>query len=57
MSETVAILEGKYASPEHFGPTSVAVFLEHDDETAVLTKRDAFERVQALLEGLRACTA
>ncbi len=52
--ETVAILDGKYASTEHFGPTSVAVFLEHDGDAAQLTRRDAFERVQALLEGLRA---
>ncbi|MDP2181436.1 MAG: hypothetical protein Q8K99_02565 [Actinomycetota bacterium] len=52
--ETVSVLEGKFTSPEHFGPTSVAVFLEHDGDAAVLTKRDAFERVQALLDGLGA---
>lgn len=51
--EAVSILERKFESPNHFGPTSVAEFLEQSGEEAELTRRDAFERVQALLEGLR----
>ncbi len=51
--ETVTILEGKFASPTHFGPASVADFLELDGDENELVRRDAFERVQALLGGLR----
>jgi hypothetical protein len=52
VAETVDVLTAKYASPNHFGPTSVAVFLELDGEPAEIVKRDAFERVQALLSTL-----
>ena len=55
--ETVAILKGKFASPTHFGPTSVADFLDLDGEEMELVRRDAFERVQALLGGLRVSSA
>lgn len=51
--EAVDILEHKFESPDHFGASSVAEFLEQTGEDAELTKRDAFERVQALLAGLR----
>lgn len=51
--EAVAILNTRFESPNHFGPTSVAEFLEQSGDEAELTKRDAFERVQALLEGLQ----
>lgn len=50
--EAVDVLEAKYASPNHFGPTSVAVFLELEGDEAELVKRDAYERVQALLSSL-----
>ncbi len=50
--EAVGVLGAKFASPDHFGPASVAVFLELDGEDADLVKRDAFERVQALLAAL-----
>ncbi len=52
VAEAVGVLKSKYASPNHFGPTSVAVFLELDGEEAELAKRDAYERVQALLSSL-----
>ncbi len=50
--EAIEVLRSKYASPNHFGPTSVAVFRELDGEEAELAKRDAYERVQALLSSL-----
>ncbi len=50
--ETVGALKAKFASPDHFGPVSVATFLELDGEEAELVKRDAYERVQALLVAL-----
>ncbi len=53
VAEALAVLEAKYASPNHFGPSSVAVFLDVDGEEAELAKRDAYERVQALLSALR----
>lgn len=53
VAEALAVLEAKYASPNHFGPSSVAIFLDVDGEEADLTKRDAYERVQALLSALR----
>ena len=50
--EMVDALGAKFASPEHFGPDSVAVFLELSGEDAEVIKRDVFERVLALVEGL-----
>jgi hypothetical protein len=50
--EAIAVLERKFESPDHFGPSSVAQFLEQTGEDAELTKRDAYERVQALIAGL-----
>jgi hypothetical protein len=50
--ETIGALGAKFASPEHFGPASVADFLELDGDEADLVKRDAYERVQALLAAL-----
>jgi hypothetical protein len=50
--EAVTALKTKFASPDHFGPTAVAAFLELDGEEAELVKRDAYERVQALLATL-----
>ncbi len=51
--EAAGVLETKYASPDHFGPASVAGFLELQGEEAELVKRDAYERVQALLSFIR----
>lgn len=51
----VSVLGTKFASPDHFGPASVADFLELDGEEADLVRRDAYERVQALLVAL-SCT-
>ncbi|MGD0836813.1 MAG: hypothetical protein ABSB49_09245 [Polyangia bacterium] len=43
----------KFASPDHTGPTFVADFEEISDlEARAVTKRDAFERVQYLLQGV-----
>ena len=50
--EAVGILMQKFESPDHFGPSSVAEFLEQSGEEAELTRRDAYERVHALVEGL-----
>lgn len=50
--EAVSVLRTKFGSPDHFGPASVADFLELDGEEADLVKRDAYERVQALLLAL-----
>ncbi len=50
--EAVGVLKTTFASPGHFGPVSVAGFLELDGEEADLVKRDAYERVQALLAAL-----
>ena len=52
--EARTVLEDKFASPEHFGPVSAAVFMEAAGDDADRIKRDAFERVQALLASLRA---
>lgn len=54
VTEAIEVLESKYSSPDHFGPTSVAVFRELHGEDAELAKRDAYERVQALLSSLSA---
>lgn len=50
--EAVGVLKTKFSSPDHFGPVSVARFLELDGEDADLVKRDAYERVQVLLAAL-----
>ena len=43
----------KFASPDHFGPRSVAAFLEEDDlEERDILQRDVFERVSRLLKEL-----
>jgi len=43
----------KFASPDHVGPTFVADFEEISDaEARAVTKRDAYERVLYLLQGL-----
>jgi len=43
----------KFASPDHLGPTFVADFEEiHDPEARAVTKRDAYERVQYLLQSV-----
>ncbi|MDO8963344.1 MAG: hypothetical protein Q7W30_02510 [Coriobacteriia bacterium] len=51
--QALAILESKFASTEHFGPASVALFMEADGEEAERIKRDAYERVQALIAAVR----
>jgi hypothetical protein len=50
--EMVTVLDNKFASTAHYGPDSVVVFLELEGEEAELMRRDAFERVRALLEGI-----
>lgn len=50
--EAASVLRTKFVSPDHFGPASVADFLELDGEEADMVKRDAYERVQALLLAL-----
>ena len=43
-------LAGKFASENHAGPKDVADFLDLDDEDSIeMTKRDAYEQMQALL--------
>ena len=43
-------LAGKFASENHAGPKDVADFMDLDDEESIeMTKRDAYEQVQALL--------
>lgn len=43
-------LADKFASPTHTGPIDVANFLYFDnDEQAEMTRRDAYERIRALL--------
>lgn len=43
----------KFASPDHVGPTFVADFEEiSDPEARAVTKRDAYERIRYLLQGL-----
>ena len=43
-------LAGKFASENHAGPKDVADFMDlEDDESIEITKRDAYEQVQALL--------
>ncbi|MFA5844556.1 MAG: hypothetical protein WC971_06975 [Coriobacteriia bacterium] len=51
--EALALLDDKFASPQHFGPVSVALFLEAEGEEAERIKRDAYERVRALITELR----
>lgn len=50
VDRALEILAEKFASPEHFGADSVAVFLDPaDPDQRAFIARDAFERVQALL--------
>jgi hypothetical protein len=52
--EALAIIAGKFASPEHVGPKHVADFEEIvDAEDRALLQRDAYERINALLEILK----
>jgi hypothetical protein len=53
VQEAMLVLNNKFGSPKHFGPASVAVFLELDGDAALIAQRDAYERVQSLLSGLR----
>ena len=44
-------LAGKFASENHAGPKDVADFIDLEDEESIeMTKRDAYEQVQALLK-------
>ena len=46
-------LSEKFASPNHAGPADVAAFLDLvDEEEVALTKRDAYEQIQALIHRL-----
>ena len=43
-------LAGKFASPDHAGPKDIVDFLELTDEDEIeMTKRDAYEQMQALV--------
>lgn len=53
VKEGLAKIADKFASTEHMGPQSVADFEEvTDEESREYLIRDAYERVQYLLEGL-----
>lgn len=53
IDEGLLILKENFASPEHIGPVFVVNFLaESDQEVRERIQRDAFERVNALLESL-----
>ena len=50
MIEAKAKLAGKFASENHAGSKDVADFMDLEDEESIeMTKRDAYEQVQALL--------
>lgn len=50
VTEAKEKLAGKFASENHAGSKDVADFLDLDDEESIeMTKRDAYEQVQALL--------
>ena len=50
VTEAKEKLAGKFASENHAGPKDVVDFLDLDDEESIeMTKRDAYEQVQALL--------
>jgi len=53
VQEAAHALGNKFASPEHVGPRLVVEFEEATGEEAELLARDAYERVQVLLEALR----
>lgn len=51
--EGFQILKKRDASPEHIGPALTANFYDsHDPEEKAMIQRDAFERMQALIEAL-----
>lgn len=53
-NESFKIIAEKYADPETVGPVHAVNFQELSDEDEIeLEKRDAFERVQALLKGIQ----
>ena len=50
VKEAKDMLAGKFASENHAGPKDVADFMDLEDEESIeMTKRDAYEQVQALL--------
>ncbi len=54
VQEGLAKIAEKFASPDHIGPRFVADFEElTDSDERALLQRDAFERVQALIERVR----
>lgn len=54
VKEGLAKIKEKFASPEHVGPKWVADFDElSDDDARAIRQRDAYERVNALLDRLR----
>ena len=57
MREALAVIQEKFASPNHVGPQHVADFLdEHDPEMRGILARDVFERVRALLRAVSEST-
>jgi hypothetical protein len=54
VQEALGHLAGKFASPDHIGPKQVADFDDvSDPEEREFVQRDAYERVNALLTGVR----
>lgn len=54
VAEGLSKIRSKFLSPEHFGPVAVAEFLEiADPEERAIATRDAYERLNALLEQLQ----
>ncbi len=54
VAEGLAKIRSKFLSPEHFGPVAVADFLEiTDSETRAIVTRDAYERLNTLLDLLQ----
>ena len=54
VSEGLLKIRGKFMSPGHWGPTAVAAFEELSDaEERAIRQRDAYERVNHLLEQLQ----
>lgn len=55
LREALDALSEKFASPMHVGPQQVAEFFEeHDPETREIRARDAYQRIQRLLQAVHA---
>lgn len=55
ITDMVDKLGGKFASDQHAGPFDIVYFEDIDDEDdAALLRRDAYEQIQALIQGIKA---